>query len=92
MWKRRGISVTSYHDQSHYLHPHPYQRSDCSGLHCTQVLTLPPQQQQSIVNLSGVTAPASRSLASARPVSRMAAVPCQPAVSILNLVTRPGVT
>jgi hypothetical protein len=24
MWSRRGISVSSHYDQSHYLHPHPY--------------------------------------------------------------------
>jgi hypothetical protein len=24
MWNRREISARSYHDRSHYLHPHPY--------------------------------------------------------------------
>jgi hypothetical protein len=24
MWNRREISVSSYDDPSHYLHPHPY--------------------------------------------------------------------
>jgi hypothetical protein len=24
MWNRREISASSYDDQSHYLHPHPY--------------------------------------------------------------------
>jgi hypothetical protein len=31
MQNRRGISVSSYYDRSHYLHPHPYMRGGGEG-------------------------------------------------------------
>jgi hypothetical protein len=31
MWNRRGISVSSYEDQSHDLHPHPYIMRVCAA-------------------------------------------------------------
>jgi hypothetical protein len=30
LWDRRGISVSSYYDQSHDLHPHPYVQQRCT--------------------------------------------------------------